>query len=323
VARRLWCQFGNAGSPTWSRSGCGFAFRAPARPPSRPYRCWGNEAPAAGVGIAGALAAITGPAGRQEVRGGAALQREQRLLGGPGAQQRQAGSGSSAAGFRLETPMPFQRAADALLCGLSPSRGEISEARASYKRAPGRLRRSVAAITPRLRTHDRTSSRSTAASPFSVAPRLIQRPTTCGPGSRTSRRCWIAAAPTARSPTAPAPPKGPGDAPAPGAAAPGGLRDCSVGRNHRQNDLDPAQPGPAAVILVPARSARASHCNPQELRQPLQGERTCQAAADLPPLQPGARGNRRRGGGLIWCHSDRLASGSAGCRSRHGAPSRR
>jgi len=74
-----------AGSPTWSRSGFGFASGPSHGPRSRAYRCWGTEAPAAGVKCSGwpPTTGPAGPAGRPSWRG-----RVQRPYG------RQRGAGS-------------------------------------------------------------------------------------------------------------------------------------------------------------------------------------------------------------------------------------
>lgn len=132
------------------------------------YRCWADpdataapelsptpataSAPTPAAGINAVLAAYH----RQQLGG---RQRRQRLhslaqqLGQALERERQQRQQQQHLLDQVENSDALQQQADALLCLAAPSREQIDEAQRLYRRAR-KLRRSVAAITPRLEQHD-------------------------------------------------------------------------------------------------------------------------------------------------------------------------
>ena len=128
------------------------------------YRCWQEEEPLAAGAPAGSSEALKIPLrinpfledyyrrlldGRRLQQRAASLRlRLQQALAKEQAQCRQQQERLD----QVENSGTLQRQADALLCLAEPSREQVAEAQALYRRAR-KLRRSVAAITPRIEAH--------------------------------------------------------------------------------------------------------------------------------------------------------------------------
>ncbi len=125
------------------------------------YRCWSDPEPrpapqpaagAAAATINGVLAAYH----RRQLGGRRRQQRLHRLgqqLEQALGRERQQRQEQQRLLDQVENSDALQRQADALLCLAAPSREQVEEAQRLYRRAR-KLRRSVAAITPRLEQHD-------------------------------------------------------------------------------------------------------------------------------------------------------------------------
>ena len=131
-------------------------------------RCWSDPDPAtvseqpptpaspSGATPAAGINAFLAAYHRQQLGG---RQRRQRLhslgqqLGQALERERQQRQQQQSLLDQVENSDALQRQADALLCLAAPSREQIDEAQRLYRRAR-KLRRSVAAITPRLEQHD-------------------------------------------------------------------------------------------------------------------------------------------------------------------------
>ncbi|MCT0202586.1 NFACT family protein [Synechococcus sp. CS-603] len=293
--QELWCQW-----QRWltdlEQERFGFAS-GPSHGRVTAYRCWGTEAPAAGVNAA--LAAYYGPLLARQEAVARRLQLEQRLLAARARQQRQRDQ-QQALLDQVENTNALQRQADALLCGLSPSRGEISEAQSLYKRAR-RLRRSVAAITPRLELHDRTleqidssltflEQHADQADDLLALEQDIEALLDRGSADQRARQ------------RRPAPPKAQATPQPLELRTPGGLR-VQVGRNHRQNDWISLSQARRGDLWFHAQECPGSHVILKSSEAPA-GEQDLQAAADLAAHFSRARGNRRVA--VVMVPSDQL-----------------
>ena len=187
----------------------------------------------------------------------------------------------------------LQHQADALLCLLRPSREQVSEAQALYKRAR-KLRRSVAAITPRLAEHDSRIAQLEASLTYldqgeDAAALLQALEEECeallqGRSPRRRQRRAGGGAPGTGGSGA--------EAPSPlELTSPGGLR-LQVGRNHRQNEWISLRQARRGDLWFHAQECPGSHVVLKSSEGPA-GQRDLQAAADLAAHFSRARGNNR------------------------------
>jgi len=229
---------------------------------------------------------------------------------------------------QVENSDQLQQQADALLCLPQPSRDEVAEAQALYKRAR-KLRRSVAAITPRLEQHrQRIEQLDTSLTFLEQGPshshaaaleHLQNLEEECanlqeqGRPSRTQRRQQASGTPTPLE-----------------LASPSGLR-LQVGRNHRQNEWISLRQARRGDLWFHAQECPGSHVVLKG-SEGLSAEADLQAAADVAAHFSRARGNsrvavvmvpceelqripgaapgtvRHRGGAVIWAEPGRAAS---------------
>ncbi|MCT0231416.1 NFACT family protein [Synechococcus sp. CS-1324] len=250
------------------------------------YRCWG--AAAAPGGLNRSLAAYYGPLLAQQEAIRRRHHLEQRLLAARTRQERQRDE-QQALLDQVAGSDALQQRADVLLCSASPSREQISEAQALYKRAR-RLRRSVEAIRPRLELHNRHLERIEASLIFleqhaeqpgdllaleqDVEAMLARR------GADQQGRRRRSAVP--ESAATPQPLE---------LLTPGGVR-VQVGRNHRQNDWISLRQARRGDIWFHAQECPGSHVILKG-SETATGEGDLQAAADLAAHFSRARGNRR------------------------------
>lgn len=193
---------------------------------------------------------------------------------------------------QVENSDALQRQADGLLCLQQPSREQVAEAQALYRRAR-KLRRSVAAITPRLEQHDLRIAALETSLTFlaqndddSLAPeeqlrqlQALEEDTETLQTSRRERRRadggrGASAAPTPLELT-----------------SPGGLR-LQVGRNHRQNEWISLRQARRGDLWFHAQECPGSHVVLKS-SEGNASERDLQAAADLAAHFSRARGNNR------------------------------
>jgi predicted ribosome quality control (RQC) complex YloA/Tae2 family protein len=215
---------------------------------------------------------------------------------------------------QVEGSGALQGQADALLCLADPSREQVSEAQALYRRAR-KLRRSVAAITPRIGAHQQRIGQLEASLTYldqlllaeQVSPAAAQgssQPTSPSPGlgpdpllvqleelefdSQSLLAPRLGNRRQRRSGSAP---------PASGQVQPlelelaSGLR-VQVGRNHRQNAWISLQQARRGDLWFHAQECPGSHVVLKTSLAPG-GEGDLQAAADLAAHFSRARGNRR------------------------------
>lgn len=215
---------------------------------------------------------------------------------------------------QVEGSGALQGQADALLCLADPSREQVSEAQALYRRAR-KLRRSVAAITPRIGAHQQRIGQLEASLTYldqlllaeQVSPAPAQgssQPTSPSPGlgpdpllaqleelefdSQSLLAPRLGNRRQRRSGSAP---------PASGQVQPlelelaSGLR-VQVGRNHRQNAWISLQQARRGDLWFHAQECPGSHVVLKTSLAPG-GEGDLQAAADLAAHFSRARGNRR------------------------------
>ncbi len=250
------------------------------------YRCWGVPVPGA---VNAPLAAYYGrELGRRELEE-RRQQLEQRLLQARDRQERQRAE-QQVLLEQVDGSDDLQRQADALLCLPEPSREQVAEAQALYRRAR-RLRRSVAAIQPRLELHRLRLERLEASLAFlglQESPEqlqelegevedLLRRGGEAGPrggGERRRRR------------------HDPAELPSPlELRTPDGLR-VQVGRNHRQNEWISLRQARRGDLWFHAQECPGSHVMLKSSERPA-SERDLQAAADLAAHFSRARGNTR------------------------------
>jgi predicted ribosome quality control (RQC) complex YloA/Tae2 family protein len=236
----------------------------------------------------------------------------------------------------VENSDQLQQQADALLCLPQPSRDQVAEAQALYKRAR-KLRRSVAAITPRLEQHRQrieqleTSLTFLEQGPSHSHAAALQHLQTLeeecdnlqeqGRPNRSQRRQQARTTPTPLE-----------------LATPSGLR-LQIGRNHRQNEWISLRQARRGDLWFHAQECPGSHVVLKG-SEGLSAEADLQAAADVAAHFSRARGNsrvavvmvpceelqripgavpgtvRHRGGAVIWAEPGRAASlVAAGARS--------
>jgi predicted ribosome quality control (RQC) complex YloA/Tae2 family protein len=229
---------------------------------------------------------------------------------------------------QVESSDQLQQQADALLCLPQPSREQVADAQALYKRAR-KLRRSVAAITPRLELHQQRIEQLEASLTYleqgpehdssAALDHLQTLEEECStllelarPG-RAQRRQLESAAPSPLE-----------------LQSPGGLR-LQVGRNHRQNEWISLRQARRGDLWFHAQECPGSHVVLKG-SEGLCGDPDLQAAADLAAHFSRARGNQRvavvmvpcdelqripgagpgtvrhRGGEVIWAEPSRAAA---------------
>jgi predicted ribosome quality control (RQC) complex YloA/Tae2 family protein len=265
------------------------------------YRCWGLDPAHNGdaTWINHNLARYYSHwLARQELRQ-RCQQLEHRLLAERDRQERQRAE-QEALLDQVENAEALQRQADALLCLPSPDREQVAEAQVLYRRAR-RLRRSVAAIKPRLAMHEgrieqiETSlgflEQHHAGSVADTDPALAleelevfeQDTEELLRHCRGDRRAGPGrAAGTKPSPSHPTPME---------VRTPGGLR-AQVGRNHRQNEWISLRQARRGDLWFHAQECPGSHVMLKSSEAPA-SEADLQAAADLAAHFSRARGNAR------------------------------
>ena len=194
---------------------------------------------------------------------------------------------------QVESCDDLQRQADALLCLPRPSREQVDEAQALYKRAR-RLRRSVAAITPRLAEHDGRIAQLEASLTYleqgeesgALLQALEEESEALLQDRRQRRRQRRAGAGTGGAGGAGSEPPSPLEL-----TSPGGLR-LQVGRNHRQNEWISLRQARRGDLWFHAQECPGSHVVLKS-SEGQASERDLQAAADLAAHFSRARGNSR------------------------------
>jgi len=295
------------------------------------YRCWGHAEPGSGADpmpINTALAAYH----RQVLQGRALGQRhqqlEQRLQQALRREEEQRQQQRQLLG-QVELSDGLQRQADALLCLPQPSREQVAEAQALYRRAR-KLRRSVAAIEERLELHRQRIEQLEGSLTFLEL---------CGEGDadpaaalaqlealeQDSQELLL---PRHRPRRGRPRPEG---TPTPlELRSPNGLR-LQVGRNHRQNDWISLRQARRGDLWFHAQECPGSHVVLKS-SEGLAADSDLQAAADLAAHFSRARRNgrvavlmvaadslqripgagpgtvRHRGGELLWADPQRAAA---------------
>ena len=295
------------------------------------YRCWGHAEPGSGADsmpINTALAAYH----RQVLQGRALGQRhqqlQQRLQQALRREEEQRQQQRQLLG-QVELSDGLQRQADALLCLPQPSREQVAEAQALYRRAR-KLRRSVAAIEERLELHRQRIEQLEGSLTFLEL---------CGEGDadpaaalaqlealeQDSQELLL---PRHRPRRGRPRPEG---TPTPlELRSPNGLR-LQVGRNHRQNDWISLRQARRGDLWFHAQECPGSHVVLKS-SEGLAADSDLQAAADLAAHFSRARSNgrvavlmvaaeslqripgagpgtvRHRGGELLWADPQRAAA---------------
>ena len=214
---------------------------------------------------------------------------------------------------QVENSDQLQQQADALLCLPQPSRDQVAEAQALYKRAR-KLRRSVAAITPRLEQHrQRIEQLETSLTFLEQGPRhshaaalehLQTLEEECanlqeqGRPSRTQRRQQASTTPTPLE-----------------LSSPSGLR-LQVGRNHRQNEWISLRQARRGDLWFHAQECPGSHVVLKG-SEGLSAEGDLQAAADVAAHFSRARGNSRVAVVMVPCEELQRIPGAAPGTVRH------
>ena len=216
---------------------------------------------------------------------------------------------------QVESSDQLQQQADALLCLAQPSRDQVAEAQALYKRAR-KLRRSAAAITPRLEQHRQRIDQLEASLTY-----LEQGTGENGPTElqhlqslddeiqavmETQRPGRAAARARQREQQAPQPLE---------LRSPGGLR-LQVGRNHRQNEWISLRQARRGDLWFHAQECPGSHVVLKG-SEGLTGEADLQAAADLAAHFSRARGNSRVAVVVVPCEDLQRIAGAGPGTVRH------
>jgi predicted ribosome quality control (RQC) complex YloA/Tae2 family protein len=291
------------------------------------YGCWDPEPPAqptaaASLPINRALATYY----HQELDG---RQRQQRLqalrqrLQQALERERQQSQHQQELLSQVESSESLQRQADALLCLPQPSREQVADAQALYRRAR-KLRRSVAAITPRLEQHQQRIEQLEASLTFleQLASDDALQLEALEDDSAQLLQPRHGSRPRGRAST------GTTGVPVPlELRSPGGLR-LQVGRNHRQNEWISLRQARRGDLWFHAQECPGSHVVLKASEAPAT-EADLQAGADLAAHFSRARGNarvavvmvptddlqripgagpgtvRHRGGELLWAEPER------------------
>ena len=214
---------------------------------------------------------------------------------------------------QVENSDQLQQQADALLCHPQPSRDQVAEAQALYKRAR-KLRRSVAAITPRLEQHRlRIEQLDTSLTFLEQGPQhshlaalehLQTLDEECinlqeqGRPNRHQRRQHNSSTPTPLE-----------------LASPSGLR-LQVGRNHRQNEWISLRQARRGDLWFHAQECPGSHVVLKG-SEGLSAELDLQAAADVAAHFSRARGNSRVAVVMVPCEDLQRIPGAAPGTVRH------
>jgi predicted ribosome quality control (RQC) complex YloA/Tae2 family protein len=213
---------------------------------------------------------------------------------------------------QVENSDTLQRQGDALLCLAQPSREQIAEAQALYKRAR-KLRRSVAAITPRLEQHQQrieqldaslTYLEQAASEPEAAALELLQGlddDLTLLLEGRPSRKRQRSANTGIPQPLE--------------LSSPGGLR-LQVGRNHRQNEWISLRQARRGDLWFHAQECPGSHVV-LKASEGVSGDADLQAAADLAAHYSRARGNSRVAVVMVPCEELQRIAGAGPGTVRH------
>lgn len=214
---------------------------------------------------------------------------------------------------QVENSDQLQQQADALLCLPQPSREQVAEAQGLYKRAR-KLRRSVAAISPRLEQHQQRIEQLEASLTYleqgpehnsrAALDHLNTLEEECStllelarPG-RAQRRQLESAAPSPLE-----------------LHSPGGLR-LQVGRNHRQNEWISLRQARRGDLWFHAQECPGSHVVLKG-SEGLSGEQDLQAAADLAAHFSRARGNQRVAVVMVPCDELQRIPGAGPGTVRH------
>jgi predicted ribosome quality control (RQC) complex YloA/Tae2 family protein len=214
---------------------------------------------------------------------------------------------------QVENSDQLQQQADALLCHPQPSRDQVAEAQALYKRAR-KLRRSVASITPRLEQHRlRIEQLETSLTFLEQGPQhshlaalehLQTLDEECinlqeqGRPNRNQRRQHNSSTPTPLE-----------------LASPSGLR-LQVGRNHRQNEWISLRQARRGDLWFHAQECPGSHVVLKG-SEGLSAELDLQAAADVAAHFSRARGNSRVAVVMVPCEDLQRIPGAAPGTVRH------
>ena len=187
---------------------------------------------------------------------------------------------------QVENSEQLQQQADALLCLSRPSREQVAEAQALYHRAR-KLRRSVAAITPRLEQHHQRISQLEESLTFleqwtgaDSADALEQLQALEEDSSGLLLQRAAAGRQRQRATATPSPLE---------VTSPGGLR-LQVGRNHRQNEWISLRQARRGDLWFHAQECPGSHVVLKS-SEGMASEADLQAAADLAAHFSRARGN--------------------------------
>lgn len=215
---------------------------------------------------------------------------------------------------QVENSDALQQQADALLCLAQPSRDQVAEAQALYKRAR-KLRRSVAAITPRLEQHRQRIDQLEASLTY-----LEQGPDDNNQadlehlqGLEEEIQALLDNTPRAsrtrqrqREQSAPQPLE---------LRSPGGLR-LQVGRNHRQNEWISLRQARRGDLWFHAQECPGSHVVLKG-SEASAGDADLQAAADLAAHFSRARGNSRVAVVVVPCDELQRIAGAVPGTVRH------
>ena len=213
---------------------------------------------------------------------------------------------------QVENSAALQQQADALLCLAQPSREQVAEAQTLYKRAR-KLRRSVAAITPRLELHRQRLEQLEASLTYleqasseasAIALELLQ-------GIEEELASLLEQRPGSR-------PQRPANSTAPNPLeliSPGGLR-LQVGRNHRQNEWISLRQARRGDVWFHAQECPGSHVV-LKASEGVSSEPDLQAAADLAAHYSRARGNSRVAVVMVPCEDLQRIAGAGPGTVRH------
>jgi predicted ribosome quality control (RQC) complex YloA/Tae2 family protein len=285
------------------------------------YRCWpASDSRGGPLAINHALADYHRQQLGQRRQGQRRRQLEQRLQQALSREQQQQ-QHQQALLDQVENSEALQRQADALLCLPQPSREQVAEAQALYKKAR-KLRRSVAAITPRLEQHHQRIAELDASLTY-----LEQLPPTASLDELTALEQDSDLVLKQRS-------KGAGsrqEVPCPLEVRSLSGARLQVGRNHRQNEWISLRQARRGDLWFHAQECPGSHVVLKGSEAPL-SEADLQAAADLAAHFSRARGNsrvavvmvptedlqripgaaagtvRHRGGSVLWAEPARAAA---------------
>lgn len=255
------------------------------------YCCWSSERASAQPG---SLNAQLASYHRDRLQARAFQQRQQALkqrLERALERERQQQQQQQALLDQVGNSTGLQEQADALLCQANPSRDTVNEAQKLYKKAR-RLRRSVAAITPRLAQHQQQLEQLEASLTFLE---LIQLECQWDPANglqqlqaleEDSERLWQRQ-PSNRKERR----RAQGDPSPLSVTSPRGLT-IQVGRNHRQNEWISLQQARKGDLWFHAQECPGSHVVLKSSVAPAE-DSDLQAAASLAAHFSRARGNRQ------------------------------